>query len=105
MNLAFFKEKKATTQNIFGSLMFAVVKSILGISFTNLVMCLAEFVNEISNMLSTTTNIMEPNIFNVVFFKNKKTKEKTKFTQLHHMNFEAKIFERGFLSLVIFESK
>ena len=104
MNLAFFKEKKATTQNIFGSLMFAVVKSILGISFTNLVMCLAEFVNEISNMLSTTTNIMEPNIFNVVFLKKKK-KEKTKFTQLHHVNFEAKIFKRAFLSLVIFESK
>ena len=54
--------------------MFVVVESILGISFTNLVMFLAEFVNKIPNMLSTTTNIMEPNIFNVVFLKKEKRK-------------------------------
>ena len=75
MNLAFFKEKKATTQNIFGSVMFVVVESLLGISFANLVMFLAEFVNEMSNMLSTTTNIMEPNIFNVVFLKKKEKRK------------------------------
>ena len=55
--------------------MFVVVESILGISFANLVMFLAEFVNEMSNMLSTATNIMEPNIFNVVFFKKKEKRK------------------------------
>ena len=59
--------------------MFVVVESILGILFTNSARNITKFVNEIPNILSTTTNITEPNIFCVVAFFSLK---KAKFTQL-----------------------